>query len=274
MNPLFLAIAVFLGVFAAVSVSLLKLQSRRQLSLLAAQLAAYRQGHYEEQLRIIEGFRVNGSEPPNYLFFRGAACHQLGWLQQAERALRRSLDLETNPVLKTVCRNELGRVLMSAERWDEAEACFQKCIEEMPKRAGGYRALAEMLLRRGGAPQEALVQARSAVAADRAEKVLGKAGREVNVLNLSESLAVLAWALADNQAKPGEISRALDEAFALCPPTTKPVAAELHYFAGRAWAALGETPQSNGHLQQAAEIDPAGNYGRLSQALTAVPSGT
>ncbi|HSB18175.1 MAG TPA: tetratricopeptide repeat protein [Bryobacteraceae bacterium] len=241
---------------------------------LKAQLAAYRRGDYQGQLKIIEGFRTNRSEPEHYLFFRGTACYELGRLEEAEQLLRRSLSMANDPARRTVCRDQLGLVLMEQARYDEAAACFRVCIEESPKRGGGHRGMAETLLRQGGENVPALDAARLAVEADRAEKVLGgKLGREAHVLNLSESLAVFAWALTKNSVDPAEVEGALTEAFALCGETTKPIRARLHYCASQAFSALGNTAESTRHIQFAAEIDPLGNYGRLARAAagTAIP---
>jgi tetratricopeptide (TPR) repeat protein len=142
----------------------------RGLGIVKAQLAAYRRGDYEAQLKIVEGFRVNGSEPRDYLFFHGSACLNLGRLKEAERALRRSLEMQTNPALRNLCRDELGRVLMEQGRWDDAEACFRECIAESPRRGSCYRAIAELSLRRGAQQAAALDAARRAVADDRAAK--------------------------------------------------------------------------------------------------------
>jgi tetratricopeptide (TPR) repeat protein len=243
----------------------------QKLRIIQAQLAAYRRADYRAQLAIVEGLKVNGSESANYLFFHGAACYQLGRLQEAERAVRHSLAMETNPKLKTICRDELGRVLMARERWDEAEACFRVCIAEAPHRGGGHRAMAELLLRRGEQQRAALEAARSAVAADRAEVARrGELGEEANAINLSESLAFLAWALAENGASRSEIQGALDEAFALCGESTKPVLAELHFCAGQVYAAIGNAEESIRHFERATEVDPDGNYGRLSRSARAI----
>lgn len=240
----------------------------RKLSLLKAQLAAYRRGDYATQLEIVEGFRVKGSEPSDYLFFHGSACLKLGRLDEAERALRRSLAMETVPSLMTVCRDELGRVLMEQQRWGEAETCFRKCISEAPKRGAGHRALAEVLLRRSGDRAEALEAARSGVAWDRGAKIgRGKLAREDYDTSLSESLAVFAWAAAENRAGTSEIESALTEAFALCAEATKPIMSELHFCAGQAYAALGNSTESGRHFQKAYEADPIGNYGRLAATI-------
>jgi tetratricopeptide (TPR) repeat protein len=238
----------------------------RKLRVLQAQLAAYRRGDYEGQLAAVEGFRVKGSEPTEYLFFRGSACLQLGRLAEAEQMLRRCLPLETNSGLRTICRDELGRVLMAQERWEEAEECFQKCLAEAPRRGSGHRAVAELLLRRGERAGEALEAAQRAVDFDSAEKLrASQLAKDSRNANLAESLAILAWALATNRRDPADVNRTIEEAFAFC-GTDKPILAELHFFSGQACAESGDSAASSRHFQAAAETDPAGYYGRLSRS--------
>lgn len=239
----------------------------RVLKVNEAQLAAYRKGDYRAQLQIVEGFRLKGSEPANYLFFRGAGCFELGRLTEAEQCLRLSMAKETNPIFKVLCRDQLGRVFLEQERWDEATACFQEAIAESPKRGGCHRSMAELLLRLGGQDAAALDSARTAEALDRAEPVHpAPGGQEVYNSNLSESLAVLAWALARNQAESSRVNSALSEAFAMSNELAKAIVAELHFFAGNAHAALGNPDESVRHFQTATETDPDGNYGRLARS--------
>lgn len=184
--------------------------------------------------------------------------------------------METRPVRKTICRDQLGLVLLEQGRWDEAAACFRECIAESPGRGGGHRGMAEVLLRQGETNAAALDAARSAVRADRAAEVApGNLGKETHNYNLSESLAFFAWALARNSPDSGEVEGALHEAFALCGETTKPILARLHFCAGHAYAALGNAAESARHFHLATAVDPIGNYGRRARAAAASarPSG-
>jgi tetratricopeptide (TPR) repeat protein len=265
-----LLVPIALGVFFA---WLIVRRIAIRLRALQAQLAAYRRGDYEGQLRVIEAFRVGNSEPGHYLFFRGSACYQLGRLQEAEQSLRRSLAMETNAQLRTVCRDEVGRVLMEQGRWEDAEDCFRECIAEWPRRGGGHRSVAELLLRSKREKEAALCAARLAEVLDRRASLgVSKLGKEDYSVNLSESLAVLAWALAASGAGAEAVAPVLKEAFELCPETTKPVRAELHYFAASAYADLANESESRRHFHRALEVDPIGNYGRLagSAMVTAV----
>jgi tetratricopeptide (TPR) repeat protein len=264
MKP-WLPLILFVPIFVIVLVAMRLLAGRGRSGVLQDQLAAYQRGDYQAQLKIIEGFRIGGSEPAHYLFFRGGACFQLGRLGEAEQVIRRSMSMETSPVLSVLCQDQLGHILMEQGRWDEASACFQECILESPKRGGGHRAIAEGLLRHSERNEAALGAARLGVAADRAKTARGRLGKLDRAASLSESLAFLAWALAKNRANAAEVESALKEAFALCGETTKPVLAELHFCAGHAYADLGNKNESIRHFKCANEIDPIGNYGRLSE---------
>jgi tetratricopeptide (TPR) repeat protein len=239
---------------------------RRQ-RILNAQIAAYCRGDYRRQLEIVEGFRLKNHEPADYLFFHASACLKLGRLAEAEQALQRSLSMEKTPLLRVIARDELGRVFMEQERWDDAETCFHECIAEAPKRGAGHRAIAELLLRRGGDAQAALTAARQAVDADRAaHQQRGNLAKLDHDTSLAESLAYFAWAAAMNRATAAEVEAALAEALSLCGQDTIPVLAELHYCAGHGYAGLGNMAESARHFQQAAQQDPDGNYGRLAHA--------
>jgi len=228
---------------------------------LAAQLAAYRSGDYEAQMRAAAPLRV--LKPRAYLFFRGSALLNLGRSQEAEACLRRSLLMEKKRRLKALCESQLGHVLLAQQRYADAIAWFGSSIADRPQRGGGYRGIAETLLRQGVQPAEALRQARQAAVLDEVNTAPGAESRDIN---FSESLATLAWAEAVNSGAAAEVERLLSKAFTLCPETTVPVRAELHYLAGRAYAAQGKTDESAREFERAAKLDPHGNYGRSAKA--------
>lgn len=229
---------------------------------LAAQLAAWRRGDYEGQLREVE--RLKAWKPEGYLSLRGGGgLFELGRLAEAEACLRQSLPMPKDPRARAVNESELGQVLLEQQRYGEAIAAFERSIAGWPQRGGGHRGIAQTLLRQGVQPAEALRQARQAADLDEANTTLGAENRDLNV---SESLATLAWAEAVNAGGPGKVEHWLEKAFPLCPETTVPTRAELHYLAGRAFAALGKTDESAREFEHAATLDPKGNYGRLAKA--------
>ncbi len=245
----------------AVAWALLYFWPRWIRGILAAQLAAWRRGDYEAQMRAAAPLRV--WKPRAYLFFRGSALFMLGRLQEAEACLRRSLLMEKRRRLKALCESQLGHVLLAQQRYADAIACFERAIADWPQRGSGYRGIAEMLLLQGVQPAEALRRARQAADIDEVNTALGAENRD---LNTAESLATLAWAEAVNSRNAAEVERLLSKAFTLCPETTVPIRAELHYLAGRAYAALGKTDESAREFERAAKLDPHGNCGRSAKA--------
>jgi hypothetical protein len=111
--------------------------------------------------------------------------------------------------------------------------------------------------------REALSHAQEAV---ELEKVNTEFNTEARNLNLSESLATLAWAKAVNSAEPVDVVGLIDKALALCPETTVPVRAQVLYHAGRGYTELGKIEESIREFQDAARLDSKGNYVRLAKA--------
>jgi tetratricopeptide (TPR) repeat protein len=171
--------------------------------------------------------------------------------------------MEKKRRLRALCGSQLGYVLLAQQRYAEAIAWFGSSIADWPKRGGGHRGIADTLLRQGVQPAEALRRARQAAELDEVNTAPGAESRDIN---LSESLAMLAWAEAVNAGAAAEVERLLSRAFTLCPETTVPVRAELHYLAGRAYAALGKSEESAREFERAAKLDPNGNYGRSAKA--------
>ncbi len=233
-------------------------------SVQAAQLAAWRRGDYEGQLRAVESIRT--WKPEAYLFFHAGASFELSGLHGAEECLRNCLEMTRAPRARAIRESHLGHVLLEQQRYAEAIACFEKSIAYWPQRGGGHRGIAQTLLRQGVQPEEALRQARQAVELDEANMKLGAEARD---LNTAESLATLAWAEAVNGGDIAKVEQWLDQAIPLCPDTIVPIRAQIHYHAGRAYSALGKTRESACEFERAAKLDPKGNYGRLAKAAMA-----
>jgi tetratricopeptide (TPR) repeat protein len=257
-----LAIVVVSVAFVALLLrALLRYWRRWFRGVVAADLAAYRRGDYEAQLRAIEPLKV--WKPEAYFGFRGGALLELGRLQEAEACFRRSLAMRKNRLSRAIGESQLGDVLLEQQRYAEAIGCFERAIAEWPQRGGGHREIAQTLLRQGVQPAEALRRARMAADIDEGNTTLGA---EVRNLCVGASLATLAWAEAVNGGNAAKVEHWLEKAFPLCPETCVPVRAKVHHHAGRAYAALGKADESAREFERAASLDPKGNYGRLAKA--------
>jgi hypothetical protein len=59
----------------------------------------------------------------------------------------------------------------------------------------------------------------------------------------------------------------LAKAFPLCGTKTKPILAQIHYHAGKAYETLKMQEKAGDHFRQAMEIDPHGIFGRLAGSI-------
>lgn len=247
----------------------------RQKRILKTQMEAYRRGDYRGQMKAVEGYRRKGQELAHYFFYRGSALAQLGQFDEAVDALRRSLAIKTDPRLTSICRSQLGSVFLDAGRWDQAQECFRQSIAETPDRSSPHRGMAELFLRREMRPEDALTEAQTALALDRPQTNSRTELAKLNYnTNLAESLSLVAWAVTANEGTEAQVDKLVNEALAVCDPHTKPVLAEIHYFAAMAWSALSKPSEAASHFRLAAELDPEGTYGRMARSATIATDAT
>jgi len=245
----------------------------RTIATVNAIMAAYREGDYETGLQKAEALKDPMhpfSKTAEYCFFRGTMLHHLGRLEQAEASLREGLPLEEEASRRALVFNTLASVLMDQQRYPEAVAFYENAGRAWPDRGANHRGIAEVWLRQGRELSEALDHARQAVEIDRAASGLKKEALETR---LGEDLATLAWAVAANASADAssdvaEVESLLKEAFHLCGDRTKPVLAQIHYQAGKAYEALKMPEKAREHFCRVAEADPRGTYGRLAIAAS------
>jgi tetratricopeptide (TPR) repeat protein len=259
----------FVAIIAFVYYSIRIRQSRKKLGravratkALDDMLDSYRRADFEAVLRKSEALKDGSAKTAAYCFFRGKALYQLGRLVEAEASLQEARSLEQDDRRIALSSEALGYALLEQQRYAEAIAYFESCIRIWPDRGCGHRAVAEAMLRQGKAA-DAVVRARRAAAIDRHAQALTD---EIHNLNLAEALATLAWAVAADSGDAPEVMRLVAEALPLCGGDNKPILGQLHYHAGRAYAALGIAERSAEHFERASAADPQGNYGRLARA--------
>jgi tetratricopeptide (TPR) repeat protein len=246
----------------------------RTISAINGVMAAYREGDYETGLQKAEGLKQGFTKTAEYCFFRGSMLHHLCRLEESEASLREGLPLEEEPSRRALVYNTLAEVLMDQGRYPEAIAFYENAGRAWPDRGGNHRGIAKVWLRQRREFAEALEHARQAVEIDRKASGLKKEALDTR---LGEDLATLAWAVAANaslQSAPqssassaaAEVESLLKEAFQLCDARTKPILAQIHYQAGKAYEALAMKEKTSENFRRAAELDPKGTYGRLARA--------
>jgi len=226
-------------------------------------MTAYRAAEYALALEETETLKRGSSKTPEYCFFRGAILHKLGRFVEAEAILREGLPLQPDDRTRALSYNTLAEVLMDQERFEESIECFRNAGRTWPGRGSNLRGVAEVWLRQGRHLPEALESARQAVEIDRHAEGMVKEALDQRV---GEDLAVLAWAVAANSGAHSEVKLLLEEAFSLCGTRSRPVSAQLHYHAGKAYQAINERERSQEHFGHASEIEPQGVFGRLARA--------
>jgi tetratricopeptide (TPR) repeat protein len=231
-------------------------------------MEAHRRGDYATALERAEGFRIDGNITADYCFHRGGALRQLGRNDEAEKWLRRRVAMPLDDKRKALSYSVLGHVLLSEQRYEEAMDCFTTCLRLWPERGSSRRNVAEAFLRRGDRPGEALKWAREAVAKERTVHPSSEGLHRVHTLNLSEQLATLAWAVAVNTRDRAEVDSLMAEAVALVGDQSVESAGLVHCQAGHAYAALGDTCESERYFEIAARIDPQGRWGREARRIS------
>ena len=231
-------------------------------------MGPYRRGDYEAALKAAESFRRDGEVTRNYCYYRGSMLEHLGRLEEAEVWLRRHIDMcekEGKKRFLAIGFGHLGSLLLEAGRYQEAQEFFETSRVHFPGRSAGYRGMAELYLRRGDAPAEAVRWAKLAIERERADPT----SAELNRLNLGEILATLAWATAADSHSGPEVTRLAKEALVHVGSSCVESTALVHYQSGRAFAELGDTERARECYREAARIDPQGKWGRAAKAAMA-----
>jgi hypothetical protein len=82
-----------------------------------------------------------------------------------------------------------------------------------------------------------------------------------------KTFAIWAWATAANSGDVHEVESLVVKAFPLCGTKTKPMLAQIHYHAGKAYETLKMQEKARDHFPQAREIDPNGIFGRPAGSI-------
>jgi tetratricopeptide (TPR) repeat protein len=262
-------------------------KERRRAAPFKAFLAAYRKGDYATALKTTEQIQETGNIR-SYLNLRGGVLMQLGQLDEAERLLTQAVamaPLSESRVqgrgirggiaalgkeirLSALHRSCLGALYIERGRYKEAMECFEASLRDWPGHGPFHARMAEVCLRRGDAPAEALKWATLAVEEDRTGKAVSQ---ETHGMNLSESLGTLAWATAVASKDRAQVDRVVDEAIKLAARCSVPTSAQVHFESGLAYTALDDRERGRQYWEEAARIDPQGRWGRAARAKLREP---
>ncbi len=222
---------------------------------------AIRRGDYDGALNIVRWFHFYNPSGSEAMRMSGHVLLMAGRYRQAEDALRRSFTSSHAAQTYGMALEYLADALMEQGRYDEASRSFEAALHTFTWLRRPYRGMAEMALRRGQDPQQALVYV---------EKILDFAGlskiqRQNNGKPQDDYWALKAWALA-SAGRSSEVAEAIAKAIQATDPKCLPDLGTTHYRAGMALRALGNVTEANGHFRKAVEFDARGRRGLLANA--------
>jgi tetratricopeptide (TPR) repeat protein len=231
-----------------------------QQTLIEAVLNPFRAGDYESALEAAESIKAASGECHEYCFYRGTLLMYLSRFEESEKWLRKLVAIpQSDNKLSALGWSTLGALYLAQRRLDEAMDCFEQALTAWPERGSAYRDIAEVWLRRGDSPSEALKNATIAVEKDRTRD---HGAKEVHDLNLGENLATLAWATAVVSRDQKQVDQLVTEAADLVRGGSVQTVAQAH-------SALNNLSKSAQHFDEAARIDPKGLWGRAARAAAA-----
>jgi tetratricopeptide (TPR) repeat protein len=222
---------------------------------------ALRRGDYDGALNIVRWanfYNPWGVEP---LRMSGHVLVLAGRYREAEHTLRRSLASSQARESYGTALEYLGDVLMEEGRYDEAMRSYEAALHAFPWRRRPYRGMAEMLLRRGGKPEQALEYIERIV--DFSD--ISWRQRKANGKPQDDYWSLKAWALA-RVGRTSEVAEAIENALRDTNKKAAPDMATTHYRAALAMQALGNEGAATEHFQLAVQFDPNGRRGALAQA--------
>ncbi len=216
-----------------------------------------RQGRYDLALWLVPLSSFGGGRS----YALGYVLKEAARYDEAERILREIINHTGSAKANVILALEdLGDVLLDTGRFEEAQRCFQSAADLRTKRSVWANGMAEVLLRQGIYPQNALRHATTALNLfQHGTERIGSRSR------LGAILATQAWALAAC-GRAAEARKTIDVALKTGARKTRGPLAQIHYKAGMSLVALSEVRGAVEHFACGAEIDPLGRWGRLCSA--------
>jgi tetratricopeptide (TPR) repeat protein len=223
---------------------------------------ALKRGDYDGALRMLRLQYFYNPSGVEGLRMTGHLLVLAGRYREAEETLRRSLAHSDSGQSYGQALEWLGEALMEQGKYEEAMRSYEAALHAFSWRRRPYRGMAEMLLRRGQNPVQAL---------EYVEKISDLSGlswvhRQGNSGQEDDYWGLKAWALA-RLGRSSEVPPAIESALKASGNNVPDLAA-THYRSGMALLALGQAIEGRAELRKAADLDPRGRRGTLaSEAL-------
>lgn len=215
---------------------------------------ALRRADYDQALLLMHRMKALAKHE-----FHSAILIMAGRPDEAGEIIGKLASEACAPMVRARRLTILAEVLMDQGHWAQAKEMLEEAIRSDIGIGNPCSALAEWYLLQGIEPQLALDRVEHANAAR------SFAALKSSVRNgiLAPRFATKALALA-RLGRHREAESAIEEAFRTADAKHVPGMAFLHWYAGLAFAAMGQLGQARDHFQEAAAIDKQGKYGKLA----------
>jgi tetratricopeptide (TPR) repeat protein len=141
---------------------------------------------------------------------------------------------------------------------------YEASLHAYPGLQRARRGMAEMVLRCGGNPQQALEYVENM----KSGAGLSWAVRRMGKRQQDDYWSLKAWALAQ-LGRSAEVAPAIEAAFKATNKKSRPDLAVTNYRAGMAMRAIGNESAAADYFRRARDLDPNGRRGSLAQAALA-----
>jgi len=222
------------------------------------------QCHYGRALKMIDG-ALGWSSVSLIKLQKAAALFYWGRCEEAERILRELVDPSRAVADRLRGSENLGFVLLALGRYAEAKRSFEAAAALRPTSSAAHSGRAELRLRQGLVPTQALADAERALKnhrTDPSERFSSEAMARIRG-NQAWALALLGHA-AQSQQVIELAAREIDLKH-------RPELAGFYWRAGMAMLAIESHSSAAGHFRRASKLDPEGYYGGLARQQLGQP---
>jgi tetratricopeptide (TPR) repeat protein len=216
---------------------------------------------YDAALKAIRLFHFVDAESAAALRRRGYVFLCAGRCREAEDSLRRAAAKQRTGFDYAVTIEFLADTLMEQGRNGEALRSYQAALHALPGFRRPYRGMAELTLRLGNNPPQALEYVESAVSVRR----FSLRDRFLRGRSSDDYWALRAWALGQ-LGRSGEVAPAIENALKATNQKSRVDMAATTYRAGMAMRAMGDETAATRYFKRTLELDPHGRRGTLAQA--------
>jgi tetratricopeptide (TPR) repeat protein len=226
--------------------------------------AAIRRGDCQRGMKVVRWFYFYNPQAAMALQRRGHLLLLAGRFRESEETLRRAVARLRSRRSQAQALEFLGDALLEQGRYDEARRSYEAALNAAPGFRRPYRGMAELTLRQGRDPAQAL---------EYIENIVGPKGPSWNPWTINgrandDYWSLKAWALAE-LGRGAEAPAAMAEAIRKTNPKSRPDVASTYHRLGLAMQAMDRPSEAEQYLQKAIAAGPHGRWPTLARSALA-----